>query len=179
MAKLKLANNRHKTFNVKRLKHFVPRETPDADPTSKDATSEDAPEDAPKFEMPTNPDRPRMLAWSKLIKTDAASALIEQDIWYKLNNIAYKLYHMNLTFKQLTPQEELFWKSFEQKYIFEWLTGDPERPPDYQEYITVRGQPQLQPNLQQQQAPPPPGGHLQPQQLQQPPQPQAEESKPK
>ena len=95
-----------------------------------------------------------------------------------MNDIAYKLYHLNLTFKQLTPQEELFWKSFEQKDIFEWLTGDPERPPDYQEYVRVRGQPQRQPVPQQQQAQPQPGGPP-PQPIQPPPQPQAGGTAPK
>ena len=180
VAKIKLSNNRHKTFNVKRLKHFVPRESPDdqntdqlsheADPIDADPASTGA----QNFDALSNPNRPRTRAWSKLIKTDAASALIEQDIWYKLNEIAYKLYHLNLTFKQLTPQEELFWKSFDQKDIFEWLTGDPERPPDYQEYITVRGSARQQPNVQQPQqpAPQPPAGQAPLQQpLQQPPQP--------
>ena len=183
VAKIKLTNNRVKTFNVKRLKHFVPRESPesqqtpeDADPTSEDA--DPAPEETPNFETLSNQQRPRTRAWSKLIKTDAASALIEQDIWYKLNDIAYKLYHLNLTFKQLTPQEELFWKSFEQKDIFEWLTGDPERPPDYQEYIRVQGQPQRQPVPHQQQAQPQPGGPP-PQPIQPPPQPQAGGTAPK
>ena len=184
VAKIKLSNNRHKTFNVKRLKHFVPGElqeglSHEADPIDADPASEDA----PNFDALSNPSRPRTRAWSKLIKTDAASALIEQDIWYKLNSIAYKLYHLNLTFKQLTPQEELFWKSFQQKDIFEWLTGDPERPPDYQEYITVRGAPRQQPNIQQPQpaAPQPPAAqpHQQQPQPPQPPQPGPSEPAPK
>jgi hypothetical protein len=99
-----------------------------------DAVPANAPTDAPKFE------RPRTRAWSKLIKTDAAAVLIEQQIEYKLNSIARKLYHFNFTFEQLTSQEQAFWSSFQLRDIFEWLTGDPERPPDYQEYITVRSQ---------------------------------------
>ena len=149
VAKLKLANNRHKTFNVKRLKHFFP------DPTTDQLSTEDADQlstedarqtstDADQFDASTFdalPNRPTTRAWAKLIKSDAASLLIEKDIWYKLNSIAHKLYHLNLSFQQLTAQEQQFWSSFQLRDIFEYLTGDPERPPDYQEYITVRSTP--------------------------------------
>jgi len=54
-------------------------------------------------------------AWSKLIKSDTISALINktdaassEEIWYKLNSIAYKLYHLNLEFNQLTSEELKF-----------------------------------------------------------------------
>ena len=184
VAKLKLANNKHKTFNVKRLKHFVQESfsdntdinesTEDADAqTSQDADQlsqndagpADAPTDAPKFE------RPRTRAWSKLIKTDAAAVLIEQQIEYKLNSIARKLYHFNFTFEQLTSQEQEFWSSFQLKDIFEWLTGDPERPPDYQEYITVRSQHAQRHQVQPAPAiPQPPIGEQPHPQQQQPPQ---------
>jgi hypothetical protein len=67
--------------------------------------------------------------------TDAASP---DEIWYKLNGIAYKLYHLNLEFNQLTSEELNFWKSFRQEDIFEWLSGSPIHPPDYSEYIRIR-----------------------------------------
>ncbi len=60
-----------------------------------------------------------------------------EEIWYKLNSIAYKLYHLNLDFNQLTPEELKFWKSFKQEDIFEWLSGSPIHPPDYTEYIRI------------------------------------------
>jgi hypothetical protein len=71
-----------------------------------------------------------------------------------LNGIGYKLYHLNLDFNQLTSEEFDFWKSFRQEDIFEWLSGSPIHPPDYNEYIRIRtrgdlpAQPQLQPEPQ-------------------------------
>ena len=178
VAKLKLANNRHKTFNVKRLKHFFSDSTDqlsteDADQLStEDArqTSTDADQkfDASTFDAP--PSRPRTRAWAKLIKSDAASLLIEKDIWYKLNSIAHKLYHLNLSFQQLTAQEQQFWSSFQLRDIFEYLTGDPERPPDYQEYITVRSAPAPNQNIQHHPGPQPQAGEQPQQPPHQPPQ---------
>jgi hypothetical protein len=109
-------------------------------------TNADAEESAPdliKFDPSTR--RPLTRAWSKLIKSDAISALItktdaafSEEIWYKLNSIAYKLYHLNLEFNQLTSEELKFWKQFKQEDIFEWLSGSPIHPPDYSEYIRIR-----------------------------------------
>jgi len=75
-------------------------------------------------------------------KSDATSS---EEIWYKLNSIAYKLDHLNL---------------FKQDDIFKWLSGSPIHPPDYSDYIHFHstlndlpvGQQQQQPQLQ----PPPP-----------------------
>jgi hypothetical protein len=80
--------------------------------------------------------------------------LIEEEIKYNLNNIAYRLYHLKFAFKQLTSQEQQLWKSFPLCDIYEWLTGDPYTPPDYNEYIRFRStiqpnQPQLQPQAPQ------------------------------
>jgi len=86
-----------------------------------------------------------------------------EEIWYKLNTIAYKLYHLNLDFHQLTSEELKFWKKYKQEDIFEWLSGSPIHPPDYNEYIRIRSsfddplpaqppqQPQVQPPQQNQQ----------------------------
>ncbi len=108
-------------------------------------------------------------AWSKLIKSDTISALINQtdaasseEIWYKLNCIAYKLYHLNLEFNQLTPQELQFWKQFKQEDIFEWLSGSPIHPPNYSEYIRIRSS--FTEDIPQQEQPPPVQQQLQPQQ---------------
>jgi len=60
-----------------------------------------------------------------------------EEIWYKLNNITYKLNHLNLDFHQLTSEELKFWKKFKQEDIFEWLSGSPIHPPDYTEYIRI------------------------------------------
>jgi len=87
-------------------------------------------------------------------KTDAASS---EEIWYKSNSIAYKLYHLNLEFNQLTSEELKFWKTFKQEDIFEWLSGSPKHPPDYSEYIRIRYTiTEDLPIQQQQQIPQPP-----------------------
>jgi hypothetical protein len=83
-----------------------------------------------------------------ITKTDAASS---EEIWYKLNSIAYKLYHLNFEFNQITSEELKFWKQFKQEDIFEWLSGSPIHPPDYSEYIRVRSTiVEQQPLVQQQ-----------------------------
>ena len=155
VAKLKLQNGKIKKLNVNKLKHFFPGEDEQSDTESDaDADSEagTGPEDLINFDPTTR--RPLTRAWSKLIKSDAISALINatdaaspDEIWYKLNGIAYKLYHLNLEFNQLTSEELAFWKSFRQEDIFEWLSGSPIHPPDYSEYIRIRtkGQDQQQP----------------------------------
>ncbi len=83
--------------------------------------------------------------WSKLIKSDKISALINktdalssEEIWYKLNSIAYKLYLLNLEFNQLTPQELQFLRQFKQEDIYEWQSGSPIHSMDYSEYIQIR-----------------------------------------
>jgi len=84
---------------------------------------------------------PQTRAWSKLIKSNTISALWMKQKWclqkiFGINwTIAYKLYHLNLEFNQLTPQELKFWKQFKQGDFFEWLSGSPIHPPDYSEYI--------------------------------------------
>ena len=84
---------------------------------------------------------------------------------YKLNSIAYKLYHLKFAFNQLTSQEQNLWKSFSLCDIYEWLTGDPYTPPDYNEYIrfrrtTQQNQPQVLPQAPQPNQPQPqPAAH--------------------
>ena len=70
---------------------------------------------------------------------------------------------MNLDFHKLTSEELKFWKKFKQEDIFEWLSGSPIHPPDYNEYIRIRSlcddplpaqplqQPPIQPPQQNQQ----------------------------
>jgi hypothetical protein len=53
-------------------------------------------------------------------KLDAAST---EEIWYKLNSIAYKLYHLNLDFKQLTTEELKFGKSLNKKAFLSGYQG--------------------------------------------------------
>ena len=138
VVKIQLDNNKLKKLNVKRIKHFVAtdeseNEEEDSGVGTDNSDSEDAQPELIKFET----SRPRTRAWSKLIKTDAVSTAIEEEIWYKLNNIAFKLYQSHSDLNQLTAQEQAFWKSFKLADIYEWLTGDPEVAPDYQEYVTV------------------------------------------
>jgi hypothetical protein len=97
-------------------------------------------QDLIKFDPSTR--RPLTRPWSKLFKSNAISALItktdaasSEEIWYKLNNIAYKLYHLNLEFNQLTSEELKFWRQFKQEDIF--ASGSPIHPPDYSEYIRI------------------------------------------
>jgi hypothetical protein len=166
VAKIKLQNNRTKMLNVKRIKLFVPREDSQDDQDSQDKQI-DAENQTPhtdnekiNFEAFQN-NRPRTRAWAKLINNDAASTLIEEEMKYKLNSIAYKLYHLKFAFNQLTSQEQNLWKSFSLCDIYEWLTGDPYTPPDYNEYIrfrrtTQQEQPQVQPQAPQPNQPQPP-----------------------
>jgi hypothetical protein len=159
VAKIKLQNNRTKTLNVKRLKLFIPKEDTQDDQDTQDeendAEDSESNQESTKINLEAfQNNRPRTRAWAKLINNDAASTLIEEEIKYKLNNIAYKLYHLKFAFKQLTSQEQQLWKSFPLCDIYEWLTGDPYTPPDYNEYIRFRsttqpGQPQLQPQAPQ------------------------------
>ena len=142
VAKLKLQNGKIKKLNVNKLKHFFPAEATEED-SDADAEADESPEEFINFDPTTR--HPLTRAWSKLIKSDAISALINatdaaspDEIWYKLNGIAYKLYHLNLEFNQLTSSELAFWKSFRQEDIFEWLSGSPIHPPDYSEYIRIR-----------------------------------------
>ena len=159
VAKIKLQNNRTKCLNVKRLKLFVPKDDPQDDQDSQDKQSdaEDSNKnpDNEKINLETfQNNRPRTRAWTKLINNDAASTLIEEEIKYKLNSIAYKLYHLKFAFDQLTSQEQQLWKTFPLCDIYEWLTGDPYTPPDYNEYVRFRRTtlppPQPQPQGQQQ-----------------------------
>jgi hypothetical protein len=96
--------------------------------------------------------RPCTHVWAKLINNDAALTLIEEEIKYKLNSIAYKLYHLKSAFDQLTSQEQQLWKTFPLCDIYEWLTGDPYTPPDYNKYVrfrrTTQPPPQVQPQIQ-------------------------------
>jgi hypothetical protein len=159
VAKIKLQNNRTKTLNVKRLKIFVPKEDlqddQDEQDEQNDAEDSTSNPDNEKINLEAfQNNRPRTRAWAKLINNDAASLLIEEEIKYKLNSIAYKIYHLKFAFKQLTSQEQQLWKSFPLCDIYEWLTGDPYTPPDYNEYIRFRrtthqDQPQVQPQAPQ------------------------------
>jgi len=133
----------------------------------------DADAEADTEETKTKPDlikfdpsmrRPLTRAWFKLIKSDAISAFFSktdttssEEILYKLNSIAYKLYHLNLEFNQLTSEELKFWKQFKQEDIFEWLSGSPIHPQDYSEYIHIRStiKEDRQIHQQQQQVPQP------------------------
>jgi hypothetical protein len=141
VAKLKTEKHRLKTINVNKLKHFFPGDDSNLDADA-EADAETKQSDLVKFD-PTM-QRPLTRAWSKLTKSDAISALVNktdsassEEIWYKLNSIAYKLYHLNLEFNQLTSEELKFWKQFKQEDIFEWLSGSPIHPLDYSEYIRI------------------------------------------
>ena len=147
VAKLKLQNGKIKKLYVNKLKHFFQGEEIASDDDDKnEADAEDNTEDPGElinFDPTTR--RPLTRAWSKLIKSHAISALLNSTdaassdkIWYKLNFIGYKLYHLNLDFNQLTLEELNFWRSFCQEDIFEWLSGSPIHPPDYSEYIRIR-----------------------------------------
>jgi hypothetical protein len=154
VAKIKTDKNKLKTINVNELKLFQEDSDVDANEETETKAETDAnrSDDLIKFD-------PLTRAWSKLIKSDAISALItktdttsSEEIWYKLNSIAYKLYHLNLEFNQLTSEELKFRKQFKQEDIFEWLPGSPIHPPDYSEYIRIRSTiVEQQPLIQQQQ----------------------------
>ena len=156
VAKIKTEKNKLKSINVNKLKLFHEHLDADAELEQEAESKTNAKEILIKFDPSTR--RPSTRAWSKLIKSDAISALItktdaasSEEIWYKLNSIAYKLYHLNFEFNQITSEELKFWKQFKQEDIFEWLSGSPIHPPDYSEYIRVRSTiVEQQPLVQQQ-----------------------------
>ncbi len=162
VAKIKTEKNKLKTININKLKLFQEKSDADAETEAETEAKTDADNSEPdliKFDPSTR--RPLTRAWSKLIKSDAISALITKtdaassdEIWCKLNSIAYKLYHLNLEFNHLTSEELNFWKQFKQEDIFEWLSGSPIHPPDYSEYIPIRSSVTEEP-IQQQQQPAP------------------------
>jgi len=116
-------------LNVNKLKHFFPGEEKEDDTDAQNDTQHA--EEIIKFDhtMPC----PLTRAWSKLIKNNTtistlvnkSEAATSEEIWYKLNSIAYKLYHLNLDFNQLTSEELKFWRTFKKEDIFEWLSGSP------------------------------------------------------
>jgi len=170
VAKLKTDKNKVKTLNVNKLKHFFPAE--DTENYKNEETDAGTQDDNKIIKFNLSTKRPLTRAWSKLIKnTEAISTLINksdaassEEIWYKLNNIAFKLYHLNLDFNQLTSEELKFWKTFKQEDIFEWLSGSPIHPPDYTEYIHIRSsfnEPPPQDQPQQHPAQPQPGPTVQ------------------
>ncbi len=125
IAKLKTEKHKLKMVNVNKLKHFfdVDDLNLDADANT-NAEQETTQLELTKFDPSTQ--HPLTQAWSKLIKSNAISALINktdtvssEEIWHKLNSIAYKLYHLNLEFNQLTSEELKFWRTFKQEDIFE------------------------------------------------------------
>jgi len=130
VAKIKTDKNKVEMLNVNKLKHFFPGEDKEEDTKNHSQKAEKL----IKFDLTMT--RPLTRAWSKLIKNTAAiSALINKsdtasskEIWYKLNCIAYKLYHLNLDLKQLTTKEIKFWKKFKQEDIFS----------GYQEALSIR-----------------------------------------
>ena len=159
VAIIQLENNKTKKLNVSRLKHFIEKEEEEEQSTptqeGEDARQKliddlidfheaggqpGAHQDKLIKNLITTPatNRPNTRAWAKLNKSDAAAAVNDAEIHYKLNSIAYQLYHLNKTFEQLTPQELTFWKSFDQREIFQWLTGDQYRAPNYQPFIRIR-----------------------------------------
>jgi hypothetical protein len=125
-------------LNMKCLKLFIPREDTQDDQDTQDeennAEDSESSRESAKINLEAFQNtRPRTRAWAKLIYNDAALMLIEEEIKYKLNTIAYKLYRLKFAFEQLTSQEQHLWKSFPLCDIYEWLTGDPYTPPDYNE----------------------------------------------
>jgi hypothetical protein len=94
-------------------KHFFPGDQTDSKENADAHTTPDSDLiNSEAFQFDPSTRHPLTCAWSKLIKSVAISALIyktdtasPEEIWYKLNSIAYKLYQLNFEFYQLTPQE--------------------------------------------------------------------------
>ncbi len=123
VATIKLQNKRTKTLNVKSLKLFIPKEdSQDEQDTQDEENNAEVSESDQESAFQNN--RPCTCAWAKFINNDVASMLIEEETKYKLNSIAYKLYHLKFAFKQLTSQEQRLWKSFPLCDMYAWLTGD-------------------------------------------------------
>ena len=88
VAKLKLLNGKIKKLNVNKLKHFFPGEEVESEDKEENKNSADDPGELINFDPTTR--RPLTRAWSKLIKSDAISALLNttdaasaDEIWYK------------------------------------------------------------------------------------------------
>jgi len=112
VAKIKTEKNKLKTITVNKLKLFQDSEADATTEAEADTKTDADKSDQDLIKFDPSMCRPFTRAWSKLIKSDAISALItktdaasSEEIWYKLNSIAYKLYHLNLEFNQLTSEE--------------------------------------------------------------------------
>jgi hypothetical protein len=157
VAKIKLDNHKIKTFNVKRLKHYIARDG-DSEETDDESSNETDKEIDLENLNPTN--RPNTRAWAKQNK-EPISSILEPDTCFQLNKIAFKIYHSNFNLEQLSESERVLWKSIPLGNIFYNLTGDSCRPPDYNKYLRIR---QSDSNWQQPHQHPPPQSQEPPQQ---------------
>jgi transposase InsO family protein len=150
VAKIKLSNNKVKTFNVKRLKHYVASEPFETD----ESDTEDMQESQPEIDLEelNSNNRPNTRAWMR-IKNEQISSILHPEVCVKLNKIAFQIYHSSTNFDQLSRQEQELWSSYPLGDIFFNLTGDSCRPPDYNQYLRIR---QSDTRRQQQQQQPQP-----------------------
>jgi hypothetical protein len=83
------------------------------------------------------------------IKSKGDIFLINEALREPLMHIANKLLgRQHLNFKQLTPPEQELWSLFEKSDIFEFLTGQKDTVPQFENYLTFAATPSMNINIQ-------------------------------
>ncbi len=78
------------------------------------------------------------------IKSDGDIFLINETLREPLMHIANKLLgRQRLSFEQLTPPEQQLWSLFEKSDIFEFLTGQTDTVPQFENYFTFSATPKV------------------------------------
>ena len=156
---IKLASGKTKPININRLRKFWEQDTSregegtDVDEDS-DSESEAQEMDQSDVESDINqslpPDSlikgPMTRARSKLNQASQINVISCADL-DKLRRIAKKVFKLNAAFKPatLSSDELRLWQRFDKAEVFELLTGNPNRAPDYHEYLQCPWQTQAPP----------------------------------
>jgi hypothetical protein len=83
------------------------------------------------------------------INSDGEIFLINETLREPLMHIANKLLgRQRLSFEQLTPPEQQLWSLFEKSDIFEFLTGQTDTVPQFENYFTFGATPKVNINIQ-------------------------------
>jgi len=139
-AKIKTDKGKIKLINIMRIKLFIETQTETETEESNDP-----------IDFPLTREGPMTRARQKLIKEQLATAeaiknlinkkdaqilainLINEALKPDLMRCAYKLLHSDTAkLEDLTPEEQTLWNSFENRDIYELLTGDPDEIPNFQ-----------------------------------------------
>ncbi len=83
------------------------------------------------------------------INSDGEIFLINEALHEPLMHIANKLLgRQRLSFEQLTPPEQKLWSLFEKSDIFEFLTGQKDTVPQFENFLTFGATPKVSINIQ-------------------------------